>query len=166
MRKLLFILSFILIATNVVAQYSFSGNANGTISVSAIQSITITGGTSIPSLTSLDDYFNGIVMSEYVIVNIKSNVSWLVIVQAQNDYFTAQSSGASTNMPASVLSLKPSSSSNYLTLNTNGLNIKTGNKTGNSNSGTNFNVDMKFNPGFNFKGGIYSIALLYTLSPQ
>ena len=148
--------------TPVVAQYSFSGNANGTISVSAIQSITITGGTSIPSLSSLDDYFNGIVMSNYVTTTVKSNVSWLVVVQAQNDYFTAQSSGASTNMPASVLSIKTSSSGNYIALNTNGINLKTGN----SNSGTNFNVDMKFNPGFNYRGGIYSIALLYTLSPQ
>lgn len=105
-------------------------------------------------------------MSNYVTATIKSNVSWVVVVQAQNNFFTTMSSGASTNMPASVLSLKTSSSGTYLSLNTNGINLKTGNKTGNSISGTNFNVDMKFNPGFNFKGGIYSIALLYTLTPQ
>lgn len=166
MKKLLPILVLFFSATTVVAQYSFSGNANGTISVSAIQSISIIGGTTIPSLSSLDDYFNGVVMSNYVTATIKSNVSWVVVVQAQNNYFTAMSSGASTNMPASVLSLKTSSSGTYLSLNTNGINLKTGNKTGNSISGTNFNVDMKFNPGFNFKGGIYSIALLYTLTPQ
>jgi hypothetical protein len=152
--------------THSVAQYSFSGNTSGTINVSAIQSIAVTGGTSIPSFSSLDDYFNGVVMSNYINVSVKSNVSWVVVVQSQNDFFSPQSSNASTNMPASVLSVKSSTSGTYLSLNTSGVNLKTGNKTGVSTTGISFSLDMKFNPGFNYKGGIYSIALLYTLSPQ
>ena len=166
MRKLIAIIVFIFSVTNAVAQYSFSGNATGTINVSAIQSLSVTGGSTIPSFTSLDDYFNGETMSNYVSVTVKSNVSWLVTVQSQSDYFNPLSSGASTNMPASVLGIKTSSSGSFTSISSTAMNLKTGNKTGNSLTGSSFSIDTKFNPGYNFRGGIYSISLLYTLSPQ
>lgn len=148
------------------AQYSFNANVSGLISVSTVQSLSLTGGAAIPNFSSMNDYYNGVVMDDYLTVGVKSNVPWMINVQAQSQYFTPMTTGGSTNMPASVLSLKTSLSGNYTALSPNGITLKTGNRGGAAATGNNFTVDMRFNPGFAYKGGIYTIGLLYTLTAQ
>jgi len=166
LKYLIFLLFVLFSSTPISAQYSFSGTVNGTINVTSIQSMSITGGTSLPNFVTLDDYFNGVEMSNYVTIMIKSNISWLLGVQAQNDFFTPMSQGGSTNMPSTVLGLKTNSQINFTSVTTNSFTVKTGNKGNSTNTGNTFNLDMKFNPGFNYKGGIYAISLMYTLTAQ
>lgn len=120
----------------------------------------------MPTLSTTDDFASGITMGSYLNVVVKSNVAWTLSVQAQNAYFSAMSEGGSTNMPASVLSIKPSSSSNYFNLSTSSQTLKSGGKGSSTAPGNAFSIDVKFSPGFSYKGGIYTIGLMYTLSQQ
>ena len=166
MRLVFSIVLLVLATFSAKAQYSFSGSTSGNINVSSIQSLTLSGGTTVPTLSTTDDFASGVTMAGYLNVVVKSNVSWTLSVQSQNSYFTAMSQGGSTNMPASVLSIKPSSSSNYFNLSTSSQTLKSGSKGSSTTPGNSFSVDVKFSPGFSYKGGIYTIGLMYTLSQQ
>ena len=167
MRILIFIATILSSAITAGAQgWSYSASTSGNIIVYSIQSITLTGGTFIPSFTSLSDYANGKTAEDYLGVAIKSNKSWTLSVHAQNSYFTPMSFGGSTNMPASVLSLKDSTAYSYFDVSTTAQTVKTGNKGNTTASGNSFNIDLRYNPGFSYKGGIYTLGLVYTLSQQ
>jgi hypothetical protein len=166
LRLAFFILISVLATFSVRAQYSFSGSTSGNINIASIQSLTLSGGTTVPTLSTTDDFASGITMGSYLNVVVKSNVAWTLSVQAQNAYFSAMSQGGSTNMPASVLSIKPSSSSNYFNLSTSSQTLKSGGKGSSTAPGNAFSIDVKFSPGFSYKGGIYTIGLMYTLSQQ
>ena len=148
------------------AQFSHSGTASGNITVFSVQSLTLTGSTIIPSFESFSHYTNGITMSQYVEIQVRSNVNWTISVQAQNAYFSPLSQGASTNMPSTVLSMKRSDVSSYTPVSPSGHTLKNGGKGGAGKPGNTFTVDVRFHPGFGFKGGIYTLGLLYTLSQQ
>lgn len=120
----------------------------------------------IPSFNSFDDYKDGVDVDDYLSVNIKSNVSWTLSVMAQNAYFTPMSAGGSTDMPAGVLWIKTNSMGNYLSVSTTSKTLKTGNKGSNNTLGNNFDIDIRYNPGFTYKGGIYTLGLIYTLTQQ
>lgn len=124
-------------------------------------SLTVSSGASV-SFDDVNDYANGLIMSNFATITLKSNVLWLVNVATNATYFTALSNGASTTMPASILSYKLSTGSSYIPLSTTSQTLKTGGR----GSGQSFNVDVKFNPGFGYPGGLYSIGLVYTLTSQ
>ncbi|MBS1781749.1 MAG: hypothetical protein JSS78_01655 [Bacteroidetes bacterium] len=166
MKTLFTILFFAFGSFQAVAQYSYSASISGSVSVFAIQSLTFTGGSVIPSFNSLEDYINGVVANNYVSVGVRSNVSWTLSVQAESAFFTPSSQSGSTNMPCSVLSVKQSESNNYIPLSTNSQTIKTGNKGGLSKVGNSFGIDIRYNPGFMYKGDIYNLGLIYTLTQQ
>ena len=166
MRRIIWILFFLFPGIEALAQYSYSASTSGNINIYSIQSLTLTGGSVIPSFSSLNDYANGITVNDYLSVAIKSNVSWTLSVNAQNTYFSPMSQGGSTNMPSTVLSIKTSSSSNYFNITTTSQTLKTGNKGNTTSSGNSFDIDIKYNPGFSYKGGIYTLGLIYTLTQQ
>ena len=166
LKHLLFIITVITLPFFSKAQYTFTGGSSGLISVSSVQSITLTGGSAIPSFTSANDYATGVTASNYMSVALKSNVAWTLSIQAQNTYFTRQSSSGSLTMPASVLSVKPSTSGTYFALSTSAQTLKTGSKGTTTTSGNSFNVDIKYNPGWAYSGGIYTMGLVWTLSQQ
>jgi len=134
--------------------------------VYSIQSLTLSGGSVIPSFSSLDNYANGVAVDDYLSVGIKSNVSWTLSAMAQNAFFTPMSQSGSTNMPCSVLSVKQAAASNYITLSTTAQTLKTGSKGNLSTAGNSFTIDIRYNPGFSYKGGIYTLGIVYTLSQQ
>lgn len=154
-----------LVITSSKAQYSFTSSVSGSIYFSSVQSLTLTGGTGIPTLSSSSDFMNGIEMTNYLTATIKSNVPWTLSVQSTNSFFTPMN-GGSTNMPASVLGIKTTNDNNYTSLSTNSVTLKTGNKGSGTTPGNSFSLDLKFNPGFSYQGGIYTLGLMYTLSEQ
>ncbi|RYZ51279.1 MAG: hypothetical protein EOP49_12080, partial [Sphingobacteriales bacterium] len=142
MIRLGLLISTLLSAFVSKAQYSFTDNATGIINVSTIQSVTFSGGTAIPAFNSLSSYANGVTMPAYLTLSVKSNVSWLISVKAQNANFTPMTQGGSTNMPASVLSLKSAVNSSFIPMSTNSVTLKTGNRGGASTPGNNFALDV------------------------
>ncbi len=164
--RIVFILILCCMGVRGVAQYSFSQNVSGSINVFTIQSLTLSGGTVTPSFTTMEHYFSGVVLQNYITVSVRSNGPWTVSVQAQNQYFTPMSQGGSTNMPAGVLSLRRENQVNFTPVSVAGHTLKSGGKGGATAPGNTFTIDMKFNPGFGYKGGIYTLGLMYTLSQQ
>lgn len=165
MRILLFILALFL-GSAAYGQYSFNDNAVGNITVTSIMSITITNLSGTVTFANANDYSSGQSINNYAQIAIKSNVNWSVSFSAQSANFTPMSSGASNNMPSSILSLRRNGTSTFSTLATSSKSLKTGNRGDAAKSGNTFNVDMKFDPGFGYAGGVYNIGILYTLTQQ
>lgn len=145
---------------------TWSTTVSGTITVSTVLSITLSNQAAAPSFATSSDYTNGKTTLNYTQVAIKSNVNWIVSVKAQSTYFTPQTQNASTDMPATVLGFRLNGAVSFVTLTTTSQTLKTGNKGNAAVTGNTYNVDMKFNPGFNYNGGLYSIGMMYTVSQQ
>ncbi len=69
-------------------------------------------------------------------------------------------------MPASVLGVVKSGLSSYVQLSSTDQVLATGNRGNASTTGNSFNMDLKATPGYNYGPGIYSLAIVYTLTAQ
>jgi len=165
LRYIITIFILFLFATGAEGQ-TWTNTVSGTITVSTVLSITLSNQAAAPSFSTSSDYTNGKTTLNYTQVAIKSNVNWIVSVKAQSTYFTPQTQGGSTDMPATVLGFRLNGNVSFTTLTTTSQTLKTGNKGNAAVTGNTYNVDMKFNPGFNYNGGLYSIGMVYTVSQQ
>jgi len=164
-KKLIFIFILFYFSEKAFCQYSFTGSASGTMDISSIVNLTVsTPGTITFSTTS--DYLNGITSLNYTSLAVKSNILWLVEVQANAANFTAMGGGASSSMPCTVLSYRVNGTSAFTTMSTGAQTLQLGDQGDASSSGNTFGLDLKFNPGFSYPGGQYSISLLYTITNQ
>ena len=167
MRKLLLIICIILTVGNASGQsYSFSAINYGSLTVMPIVFMNLTTNGGIPSFSTESDYNNGITNNNFASIWVKANLPWIITVKAQNATFTPMTTGASNNMPASVITLKKSTNSSWLTLGTNIQTLTTGPLGPNTVSGNTFNVAMKFDPGWSYAGGLYRMNIIYTASQQ
>jgi hypothetical protein len=116
-------------------------------------------------LGGVSDLLNGLISSNCATFAVKSNELWLVQVKATSTNFTPLGLG-STNMPASVLGVRVNGTSSFTNLTTTVQTLKTGNRGNESASGNTFSVDLRFAPGFSYKGDIYLITLQYTITKQ
>ncbi len=165
MKQIIIILiAFILYSVNGLAQYSFTGNLSGTMSVGSIMNISVSSG-SAQTINSTSQYQNGITISNYASISITSNVAWLTSLKSNATNFTALSGGTSS-MPCSIVGFKIGTGGSFTTLSTSSQTVKTGNAGNSSASGNSFNVDLKYNPGFNYPGGIYSLGVVFTITAQ
>ncbi len=163
MRYLLAI-AFVIAALHCRAQ-SYSGSVQGNFIVYSMQSLTVTPLGGVISFDSPNDYLNGVIAKNYASIAVKSNANWILNFAAQSTYFTALTRNASTDMPATVLSVRKSGSSSFKTLSTQSQKLESGSR-GSSGDHHEFNIDVSFNPGFKYSGGLYSIGIVYTLTKQ
>lgn len=112
------------------------------------------------------NYLSGVTNSNYVTHGVKSNRLWLVNVASQSAFFTAASAGADNNMPCSIVSIKKSTNATFLNLSTAVQTLNTGSAGNTTATGNTYNIDMRFNPGYNYNAGIYNLSLVYTLTNQ
>ncbi|MCB9046156.1 MAG: hypothetical protein H6550_08440 [Chitinophagales bacterium] len=142
-----------------------NGSVSGNFIVYSIQSITVTSLSGVISFSTPNDYFNGVVTNNYANIKVKSNTNWIVSFAAQSANFTPLSKSGSTDMPSGVMGIRINGHSNFKTLSTTSQQLRSGQK----GSGTNkhdFNIDVSFNPGFGYNGGVYSMGIVYTLTKQ
>lgn len=165
MRQIISIIILSFLATISQAQ-TWTTTVSGNITVSTILSISLSNQAATPSFATASDYQNGKTTLNYATVTIKSNMNWITSINAQSTYFTPQTQGASTDMPATVLGIRVNGNATFLTMTTTSQTLKTGNKGNAAVAGNTYNVDMKFNPGFSYAGGLYNIGLLYTITQQ
>jgi hypothetical protein len=158
---ILFILTGYLTASG---QYSYVGTATASATLNNIMGLSITNLNTSINFNSTTAYSSGIVNTGYAQLKIKCNNTWTLSIKSQNQYFTALSSGASTDMPATVLYIKPTTSSTYLNITTSDQTLATGLNGPETLSGNTFNFDLKMTPGYAYKGGLYNISLLFTLT--
>ena len=165
MKRILIVLFILFTVTKAHAQ-TWSTTGSGTINVGTVFSITLSNQAAAPSFTTAANYQSGKTTLNYATVAIKTNVDWIVSINAQSTYFTPQTQGGSTDMPATVLGVRVNGNATFTTISTTSQTLKTGNNGPATLAGNTFNIDMFFNPGFNYVGGIYNISLLYTLTQQ
>lgn len=163
MRRLLFIL-LLFVAHGGQAQ-TYTSSVQGNFIVYSIQSLTVNTNAGMIAVNTPNDYFNGVVSNNYANLSVKSNANWLVSFAAQSVYFTALSKGASTDMPAGVIGIRMNGQANFKTLSTQSQSLTSGARGSNTNK-HDFDVDVNFNPGFKYSGGLYSIGVMYTLTRQ
>lgn len=144
---------------------SYTGSVQGNFIVYSMQSITVTALGGVISFDSPNDYLNGVTANKYANIKIKSNASWIVSFAAQSTYFTALSRNASTDMPATVLGIRKNGHNSFKSLSTQSQRLESGGK-GSSGNKHDFDIDVNFNPGFGYSGGVYSIGIVYTLTKQ
>lgn len=164
MKYIVLIISF-LFSCIVNTRAQNNGSVSGNFIVYSIQSITVTSLSGVITFATPNDYFNGVISNHNANIKVKSNNNWILSYSAQSTYFTALSKWASTDMPASVMGVRKNGQSNFMQLSTQSQKLASGNKGSGSNS-HDFDVDISFNPGFKYSGGLYSIGIVYTLSKQ
>ena len=96
-------------------------------------------------------------------VTVTSDVPWVVNIMAKTSFFTPSSPEASNNMPASIMSLKENTGSNFITLSETPQNLLISNH---SSFNSIFYLDLKIDPSWNYKGGNYYQQIIFTLSAQ
>lgn len=144
---------------------SYSGSVNGNFIVYGMQSLTINNKGGVIGFYTPNDYFNGVVSERYANIQVKSNTSWIISFESQSTYFTPLTKGASADMPASVMGVRKNGHRSFRQLTTKSRRLARGNR-GSNTSKHDFDIDISFEPGFKYSGGLYSISILYTLSKE
>lgn len=165
MKYLVSAILLMVVSSTVLRAQSYSGSASGNFIVYSIQSLTVTNLSGLISFDTPNDYFNGVVANNYANIKVKSNANWLVSFAANNTYFTPLSKGASSDMPATVVGIRLHEQSSFKTLSTQSQKLTDGSR-GSSGNRYDFDIDVNFNPGFQYSGGLYSIGVVYTLTKQ
>jgi hypothetical protein len=161
-----FILLLCLISIKGSGQFSFSGNINSSVSIQPVMALSITNNASSPLTFANTQYSNGYTISNFNTFDIKSNQPWKLSVSAATPNFSASGTHSSANMPASVIGVVKSGQSPFLQLSSTEQVLATGNRGNTSTLGNSFNMDLKADPGYNYGPGVYSLTIVYTLSPQ
>jgi len=163
MKKLLLVV-IVILSTQYGFSQSFTGSTSGTITISSLQNLSVTTGSSIATtISGTSGLASGTILTNCTTFAIKSNILWLLEFNATSSYFTPSGSG-STTMPCSIIGLRVNGGSTFTYASTSVQSLKTGNRGNTSLSGNTFNIDMYLNPGFSYKGDVYTISILYTLT--
>ncbi len=96
-------------------------------------------------------------------ITVISEEPWEVSVMAKTPFFSSASQDPSNNMPVSIMSVKESTTSNFISLSVTPQNLLTGSST---TGASNFYIDLRVDPSWNYKGGNYYQDLTFTLSSQ
>jgi hypothetical protein len=162
-KKVAHIITLLFICGGASGQ-SFNGTINPTVSVQTIMNLTVTQNIASLNFSTLDQFNNGITISNYSTVQLKTNTPWICTIKTTTAYFSASGGSASANMPASVLQMALSTSPTYYTLSTTDQQINAGNQGDLTEPGNIFNVNLKATPGYDYGPGTYSITLTYTFT--
>lgn len=140
------------------------------------------------NFNTISDYQNGVSILNGAALNFFSNFPWQMSISSNNQNYFQQLSGQEiTNMPVSVLSIKTSFLTNWISLKSSPTLIAFGKKTGPCKSKDtdfesngdctvavdgsikkcrSFTIDFKLDPKFNYSEGVYSTVLVYTITPN
>ncbi len=124
--------------------------------------ISISSG-SVTTINTTSQYNSGVTISNYATVSIKSNLPWTATYKSNAANFTALSGGTGT-MPCSIVGFRLNGSGSFKTLSTTSQTITSGSAGNTSTSGNTFNIDLNYNPGFSYPGGIYSLSVIFTIT--
>ena len=162
MKQLIMILIFVG-ATLMVRSQSFSGKITPDVTIGTLTDLIIgSTATGTVSFTSTSDYLNGVTVLNFNSFQVRCNKSWIFTIQTTTANFT----GGTSTIPASVVGVRLNGGSSFLPLSTAAQTLKSGTLGNEVASGHAFSIDVNANPGFNYNGGTYTIALQYTLTAQ
>lgn len=157
MKKIFALIAIVFAAASVNAQ---SATANQTVTLNLANAITITASNAGTSFTFDDvtDYESGLTNTDATTFTVKSNRPWNVSVKSQAENFTGPTGNT---MPASTVSVKVSTGSTYAPLSTTAGTVTTG-----ARGSSDFKVDYKATPSYNYDSGAYTLSIVYTATQQ
>jgi hypothetical protein len=145
---------------------SFNGTINPSVGVATVLNLNVVQNISSISFSTYDQFNNGVTVSNYSTLQLKTNVNWTFSASTTTQYFSASGSSASPNMPASILQMALSTNPTYYTLSTTPQQINAGTLGDLTTPGNIFNVNLKATPGYDYGPGTYSITITYTIAAQ
>ena len=163
-----FVLFFLLCMPSFCfSQASVSRSASASVMVYSYMSLEITTNGFLDfKFNNSQQLLDGITFPNRFNTNISSNKNWILNVSTLTSNFLSLGPDASNQMPPSILSIKKSTSDNFLPLSNNPSMVTLGYRGDQTSSGNQFKMDIKATPGYSFDGGAYAIVLLFTLSSQ
>lgn len=113
---------------------------------------------------TMADYEQGKLFSKIIRLKITSTQPWLVSVRSGSTHLIPlQANQAGVQIPVQVFSLKGNLGLDFTPLSTQAQPLL---RNENSKVRNEYLLDAKFNPGWNYAGGSYSVALVFTLTAQ
>ncbi len=111
-----------------------------------------------------NDLENGLVRTNAASFEVRSNTDWMVSVKSGSPYFKDAHAGENTPLPSSILAVKSASNnSGFIPLSDSDVGITSGLRSSLSNANT-FSVDYQARPGVEYKPGIYTMDVLFTVT--
>ena len=163
MKKIIIILLLYqqLPASSQNTEKRMSNSVSGTVYIPALQSINVQTLFNGPVyFTSLNDYNNGKIIPNYCLIDVASNVPWMVSVLSNSPHLASDNN---TNMPVSILKMKARNANNFMDINNTpqALLMNENNRIKNQ-----YSIDLKIDPSWSFPGGNYTATLTFTLTQQ
>lgn len=118
--------------------------------------ITSASGTSF-SFDNANKYSTGLTNTSASTIQVASNLPWAVTVKTT----TANFSGPSATMPASILGVRLTGGSAFTSLSASATALTSGARGVDA-----FTVDYNANPGYDYDAGTYTISVVYTATQQ
>lgn len=134
------------------------------MSIAGVLNLSLTNNSSTNINLNAGNLNSGYVHNAFSTIRVKSNEQWIITVQAGSNFFSSSGTYASSNMPASVLTI--SSPLKQVILSSDAQTLAEGNRGNTDVAGNTFNLSLKADPGYNYGPGIYSINLVYTLTSK
>jgi len=158
----------LILSTLLLVFASILANAQNVGTPTATQPITITiknvldmslssTATRTFSFDNVTDYTNGVEVLNANTINYKTNKAWMVSVKALSTNFTG--GAGTTPMPSSVINVRKNGDASYVPVSSVDQTLTSGTR-----GASNFNIDYKAAPGYNYEAGTYSVTLQYTIT--
>jgi len=162
--KKLFLVTLLFVSANLIANAQNVGTGTSTQAMSVViknvfdmnLSSTTTRSFSFDNLT---DYDNGVEVLNANTLNYKTNKAWKVSVKALSADFTG--GAGTTTMPSSVIKVRKNGAASYVSISAADQDLATGTR-----GASNFDIDYKATPGYNYEAGTYAVTLQYTITNQ
>ncbi|SOE20477.1 hypothetical protein SAMN06298216_0967 [Spirosomataceae bacterium TFI 002] len=161
MKKVILSIGFML-----TAFVGFSQQVTHTVTIDLANVLEVTEGTTASQTLAFDaiaDYEDGVVSESASTFTFSSNLDWTVNVKAASALFayTGDASGATTEMPASVLEVSPDGTA-FIALSTTDQTFETGTAGADKIVGATYKAD----PGYAYAEGSYEIDVQYTITQE
>ncbi|HYD21324.1 MAG TPA: hypothetical protein VEB40_07620, partial [Flavipsychrobacter sp.] len=127
--------------------------AEGTITVPTFTNIGLSTHSVNTGFTTWEDMIHGKIYPGVMSVIVKSNVPWIVKVKSNSEFFIPPA-GGSTDVSASLMSLKTSTTGVFIPMSTTAQTLLMSN---NSNCQNSYPLDVRIMTNWNSIGGIYTL---------
>lgn len=111
----------------------------------------------------LEEFAKGKVYHSCINLSVRSNSPWVVTVKSGNNNFLPLSSGNASNVPASILALKPSNRAEFVPVTNVPVPLL---YSENDNVENQYTLDLQMNTPWNAEGGQYGLNFVFSISPQ
>ena len=167
MIKILFLSASLFVSLAINAQghkdLPSSEHASGSISIPALLSMDVSiAAQQDIKFASWADFTSEKILYGFFTVDVKATMPWVISVMSSSPYFTSTEAG-SGSMPVGLFRLKSTVANAFLPLSivAQPVLINSGNEVDSRHS-----IDVKVDPPWNYRGGQYSLNVMFSITPR